>query len=91
MDFTAFTVNRLPVFIPVFAAAFGFWDMGGGKGFGFLEKKIILWINLFMVLTKLMASATMQDVFYAPVAQQAEHNHGKVGVSSSNLLGSSLK
>ena len=38
-----------------------------------------------------MASATMQDVFYAPVAQQAEHNHGKVGVSSSNLLGSSLK
>lgn len=39
MDFTAFTVNRLPVFIPVFAAAFGFWDMGGGKGFGFLEKK----------------------------------------------------
>ncbi len=28
---------------------------------------------------------------FAPVAQSAEHNHGKVGVSSSNLLGSSKR
>lgn len=41
----------------------------------------------FDIVLKLI-NTVFYTVYYAPVAQTAEHNHGKVGVSSSILLGS---
>ena len=41
-------------------------------------------------IQEVVGSIPSGSTFLAPIAQLVEHNHGKVGVISSNLIGSSI-